>query len=235
MPKAPRPSQTQGQYRTNPLAIQQQQQTQNRALAAQHLQNPHLQQHFQQQAIHQQSYYPAVAVAMQNGMNHQNGMMHPSQLAHPAFPSSYISGNNHSSYSQLQQPSPPSYTLPAPTPSMPPTLSNRPSSGAWTPSDDSTLLSARQSGQNWGQIQSQFYPGKTANACRKRHERLMDKRNSDDGDVVKLEALGQAYMSMRKEIWAPLAERTGEKWSVVETKVLPHPYSPTRLLPYIPY
>lgn len=47
----------------------------------------------------------------------------------------------------------------------------------------------------------------------------MDKRNSDDWDAVKLETLGKEYMAMRREIWSGLAERTGEKWAVVEAKV----------------
>jgi hypothetical protein len=47
----------------------------------------------------------------------------------------------------------------------------------------------------------------------------MDRRNSDDWDAVKFETLAKEYMGMRREIWAPLGAKTGEKWSVVEAKV----------------
>ena len=96
---------------------------------------------------------------------------------------------------------------------------HRASSGAWNPSDDQTLLQARAQGQNWAQIQQNFFPNKTPNACRKRHERLMERKGADDWDTRKMERMAREYMSLRKEIWAPLAQRTGEKWSVVEQKV----------------
>lgn len=102
---------------------------------------------------------------------------------------------------------------------------HRASSGAWTPQDDATLLQARASGHNWNQIQAMYFPGKTGNACRKRHERLMERKGTDDWDTRKLERLSKEYMSMRKEIWQPLARRCGEKWNVVEQKVRPSPNS----------
>ena len=74
-------------------------------------------------------------------------------------------------------------------------------------------------GLNWGQIHSTYFPAKSANACRKRHERLMDRKDADDWDNRKLQRLAKEYMGMRKEIWSGLAARTGEKWSVVEQKV----------------
>jgi len=98
-------------------------------------------------------------------------------------------------------------------------ISLRASSGAWAAHDDHKLMQARAQGLNWAPIQQKFFPNKTANACRKRHERLMEKRNSDEWDSVKLERLGAAYNSMRKEIWQQLAEACGEKWQVVEQKV----------------
>lgn len=95
----------------------------------------------------------------------------------------------------------------------------RPFSGAWNPQDDQTLMAARAQGMNWAPIQSAYFPSKTPNACRKRHERLMERRSIDDWDEMKLENLAKHYMAMRKEIWAPLAAQTGEKWNVVEQKV----------------
>jgi hypothetical protein len=74
-------------------------------------------------------------------------------------------------------------------------------------------------GLNWAQIKDTYFPSKTGNACRKRHERLMDRKGVDDWDLVKTQQLAKDYMSLRREIWAPLAARTGEKWQVVEQKV----------------
>ncbi len=100
-----------------------------------------------------------------------------------------------------------------------PQVSIRPSSGAWNPSDDQTLMAARAQGMNWAPIQQAYFPTKTPNACRKRHERLMERRNADDWDGMKLENMAKHYMSMRREIWSSLAAQTGEKWNVVEQKV----------------
>lgn len=116
------------------------------------------------------------------------------------------------------------YTMPPSAPLQPvqsPLTSLRPSSGAWSPADDHTLMQARSAGMNWQPIKQMYFPLKTPNACRKRHERLMEKRNADDWDGMKLEGLARSYMGMRREIWAGLAEATGEKWSVVEQKVFP--------------
>jgi hypothetical protein len=74
-------------------------------------------------------------------------------------------------------------------------------------------------GLNWGQIQANYFPSKTPNACRKRHERLLERKGADDWDNLKLQRLAKEYMAMRKEIWSGLAARTGEKWNVVEAKV----------------
>ena len=110
--------------------------------------------------------------------------------------------------------------MPSHIPTTAPTTSLRPSSGAWNPTDDQTLMAARASGMNWSPIQQAYFPSKTSNACRKRHERLMEKRSADDWDGMKLEGLAKSYMGMRREIWSSLAEATGEKWNVVEQKVI---------------
>jgi len=78
----------------------------------------------------------------------------------------------------------------------------------------------RAMGKNWNQIQREAFPTKTGNACRKRHERLMERRGQNDFDNRKLERLSKEYMSMRKEIWQPLAARCGEKWNVVEMQCM---------------
>jgi hypothetical protein len=92
-------------------------------------------------------------------------------------------------------------------------------SSSWTPEDDKTLIRARAQGLNWNQIAPRHFPSKTANACRKRHERLMERQNAEQWDGVKLNDLAQAYMEVRREMWSILASKVGEKWTVVETKV----------------
>ncbi|KAK1676616.1 hypothetical protein BDP55DRAFT_107352 [Colletotrichum godetiae] len=128
-----------------------------------------------------------------------------------------------SSSAPMQQQPQPTYESYAPVSAPPvsvPPMQHRASSGAWTPQDDQQLLAARAQGLNWSQIQTTYFPNKTPNACRKRHERLMERKGADDWDNRKLERLAKEYMSMRKEIWSGLAARTGEKWNVVEAKCM---------------
>lgn len=133
------------------------------------------------------------------------------QQYQPQPTSSYTNGG------PVQHPMAPQY---APMPvSAPQPTSIRPSSGAWNPTDDQTLMAARSQGMNWQPIQQSYFPNKTPNACRKRHERLMERRSADDWDGIKLENLAKNYMGMRREIWSGLAAQTGEKWNVVEQKV----------------
>lgn len=47
----------------------------------------------------------------------------------------------------------------------------------------------------------------------------MERRSADDLDGGRLEEVAKKYMELRREIWAPLARETGEKWMVVEAKV----------------
>ena len=89
----------------------------------------------------------------------------------------------------------------------------------WSQEDDRVLISLRAMGKNWNQIQREAYPGKTGNACRKRHERLMERQGQDEVSSRRFERLANEYMSRRKEIWQPLAQVCGEKWNVVEAQV----------------
>ncbi|KAL0264653.1 hypothetical protein SLS55_000603 [Diplodia seriata] len=81
-------------------------------------------------------------------------------------------------------------------------------------------MEARKSGLSWKPIAAKHFPNKTSNACRKRHERLMEQQNAQDLDGVKLEVLAREYMNVRKEMWSILAERVGEKWATVEAKCM---------------
>lgn len=103
-----------------------------------------------------------------------------------------------------------------------PTPNERHNASPWSSSDDTQLINARQKGLNWQPIASKYFPTKTPNACRKRYERLMDKRNSADSwDGVKIEQLARAYIEVREEMWEVLAKLVGEKWQDVEKKVRP--------------
>lgn len=116
--------------------------------------------------------------------------------------------------------------LPKPIPQQP-TLSLRHRSlspqlvqnGPWTSEEDETLCDYRSRGFGWAQIQEKHFPGKSANACRKRYERLMAKRRSTDWDESRLERLAVEYRKMREGIWGPLADKLGEKWEHVEKAV----------------
>ncbi|OWP02466.1 hypothetical protein B2J93_42 [Marssonina coronariae] len=145
----------------------------------------------------------------------------PLAMSQPGYSQGYVphGGPVQQSLAPQYTSMPPAQSQPHPQPPPPPP-SLRSSSGAWAPSDDQTLLAARAQGLNWAPIQSAYFPTKTANACRKRHERLMERRSADDWDGLKLESLAQRYMAMRREIWAGLAAQTGEKWNVVEQKCM---------------
>ena len=81
-------------------------------------------------------------------------------------------------------------------------------------------MQARKDGMNWDPIAKAYFPTKTANACRKRHERLMDKRNtSEDWESAKLEAMELAYYKHRERMWKIVADEINEKWQTVEAKV----------------
>ncbi|KAK3331807.1 hypothetical protein B0T19DRAFT_86912 [Cercophora scortea] len=88
--------------------------------------------------------------------------------------------------------------------------------GTWTAAEDRALLSARSRGHHWASIQRDFFPTKTANACRKRHERLMERQGTNHLDARRLERVAKEYMNMRQEMWSGLAARMGEPWELVE-------------------
>lgn len=81
-------------------------------------------------------------------------------------------------------------------------------------------MQARRQGMDWQTIASQYFPDKTANACRKRDERLIEKRDkTEDADGIKYETIAEAYADVREQIWKVLSDRVGEKWQALEAKV----------------
>ncbi|GAB1732179.1 hypothetical protein NU195Hw_g4319t1 [Hortaea werneckii] len=108
----------------------------------------------------------------------------------------------------------------APYPVAPTSTTGIRNAAIWSTADDEILLQARASGLNWQPIANRHFPNKTANACRKRHERLIERRHVEDWDAEKLELLAHEYMICRREMWETLANRIGERWAVVEAKCM---------------
>lgn len=168
---------------------------------------------------------PASQIAYYSG---RNGNIHTPTSYYESLPGAHTQSPmtlpSYDTYAVAAPPPPPPITIPQnnsyihglPSASHP----HRASSGAWSPEEDQALLAARAQGLNWSSIQSNHFPSKTSNACRKRHERLMERKGADDWDARKLERLAREYMKVRKEIWQPLARLTGEKWIVVEQKIM---------------
>lgn len=98
--------------------------------------------------------------------------------------------------------------------------SKRHATGTWSNGDDEQLKQARQQGLNWTAIAETYFPSKTPNACRKRHERLLEKIHANGSwDALKFEAVAKAYLEVREEMWKMVADRVNERWNVVENKV----------------
>jgi hypothetical protein len=93
----------------------------------------------------------------------------------------------------------------------------------WTAEEDSDLLEQRARGLSWLRIQKDFFPGKTDNACRKRHERIMaDKLQGDYGiGGERFDEFVTAYDAVREKMWKMLADKLdwGPKWEQLESKV----------------
>ncbi|KAI4173031.1 MAG: hypothetical protein LQ343_003141 [Gyalolechia ehrenbergii] len=98
--------------------------------------------------------------------------------------------------------------------------SKRHSTATWTNHDDEQLKRARQQGLNWTAVSEQYFPNKTPNACRKRHERLLEKIHANGSwNALKFEEVAKAYLEVREEMWKMVADRVNERWNVVENKV----------------
>ncbi len=92
--------------------------------------------------------------------------------------------------------------------------------GPWSALDDEHLMQARQRGMNWAPIAQEFFPRRSADACRRRHEKIMDGiSTSEDWAPPKLEEMAKLYLDLRKQMWSLMAYRLGESWWKVEDKV----------------
>ena len=133
----------------------------------------------------------------------------------PSSYQSYYAPHNLMATNPVMNPLPPSaHNLPQQQTSPQPAQN-----GPWTSEEDDVLCTFRSQGFGWGQIQERHFPTKSANACRKRHERLMTKRRSTEWDEVRLDSLAVQYHKMRAQIWSGLAKELGEKWEHVEKAV----------------
>ena len=100
-------------------------------------------------------------------------------------------------------------------------LQHNVSGQGWTDGEDQLLVEAKKKGLQWNAISEQYFTGKSGNACRKRHERILQ-RSRAEWPEDKLERLATTYMSMREQIWTRIADELGEsRWERVENMVSP--------------
>ncbi|KAK4938618.1 hypothetical protein LTR10_020969 [Elasticomyces elasticus] len=93
-------------------------------------------------------------------------------------------------------------------------------SGPWTPEEDETLIKAKGEGLAWDEIHRRYFPHKTGNACRKRHDRLLIKARDPTWDEARTQKVIGRYNRVREQVWRPIADSVGEKWEDVERVVL---------------
>ncbi|KAK5467843.1 hypothetical protein LTS15_000816 [Exophiala xenobiotica] len=115
-------------------------------------------------------------------------------------------------------------------PVRPPSMTNhqlpqetlpRPSqSGPWTSEEDDILIKAKGQGLAWEEIHKKFFPNKTGNACRKRHDRLLIKARDPTWDEARTQKVVARYNRVRDQVWRGIAEQVGEKWEDVERVIL---------------
>ena len=124
----------------------------------------------------------------------------------------------------------PYHYIPVSAPQPPPPPMPQPShpgqSAPWTSDEDSTLIDAKSSGLGWNDIHQRYFPTKSGNACRKRHERLILKLRTTDWDHPRIQRVMAEYNAprVREEFWSRIAHNVGERWEDVE-KVVCQQYS----------
>lgn len=103
---------------------------------------------------------------------------------------------------------------------------------AWPPDLEKRLLDLKSDGLKWYEIEQDSMleaAGKSDNACRKHWELLMRYKKAEEWDKEKLAQLATLYMSTREEMWGTIADKLGEPWDLIETKVSP-PFALLRFL-----
>ena len=98
--------------------------------------------------------------------------------------------------------------------SAPPTT---PPTAAWSTTDDELLLTSKTSGKKWVEI-SPLFPGKTSNACRKRHARLVTNAQLE-WNAEREKDLAMEFVSAKVGFFKSLAGNLGLEWQQVEKKV----------------
>ncbi|PWW77096.1 hypothetical protein C7212DRAFT_343430 [Tuber magnatum] len=92
-----------------------------------------------------------------------------------------------------------------------------PPTAAWSTTDDELLLTSKTSGKKWVEI-SPLFPGKTSNACRKRHARLVTNAQLE-WNAEREKDLAMEFASAKVAFFKSLAGNLGLEWQQVEKKV----------------
>ena len=133
--------------------------------------------------------------------------------------SDHASSSGRSRDARIERPTITKYTeLPNQIYSSIASSTDRNASQSWPSENDELLMRARQQGMNWQSIATKYFPDKTANACRKRHERLMEKRNHTEKTLKSLQTKARRPSPQ-------LRFHTTNIDSDDETKLTPRPFS----------
>jgi hypothetical protein len=82
-------------------------------------------------------------------------------------------------------------------------------SAPWTPEEDNVLLNAKTRGLAWEEIHTRHFPGKSGNACRKRHERLLHRARKSDWDDSLIQRCTEVYIRKSPSFWKEVAQEIG--------------------------
>jgi hypothetical protein len=88
---------------------------------------------------------------------------------------------------------------------------------AWSAADDELLLSSKSLGKKWVEI-SPLFEGKTSNACRKRHARLVT-HTQVEWDEFKERDLAVEFVNAKVNFFKTIAGNMKLEWRQVEKKV----------------
>ena len=106
-----------------------------------------------------------------------------------------------------------------PLPQHQPQTQHHPGQSApWTQDEDNFLIDLKDSGLGWSEIHQKFFPKKSGNACRKRHERLMVQLRTTDWDDQRIRRVMNEYNApgVPQPSYIQIARRLGERWEDVE-------------------